>query len=190
VHSTQSNGKVRLDLNRVTCLQDFSQHIVLALLAYTIHGCTLRQNDYELVAYLHAVTAQSFIKLPLCDLLLIRNFLYIMFVRSSRTTPLRQLVSSFIQTRGIATSPIVMAPGISDAIKKDHREIESYYDKIINSSDKDEQTRFQNLFTWELARHSIGEELVVYPVFEKLLPGGIEMANKDRKEHLKVNLNC
>ncbi|KGO69336.1 hypothetical protein PITC_095180 [Penicillium italicum] len=79
-----------------------------------------------------------------------------------------------------------MGPGISNAIKKDHREIESYYDKIINASDKDEQTRFQNLFTWELARHSIGEELVVYPIFEKLLPGGVEMANKDRKEHLKV----
>ncbi|KAJ5982261.1 hypothetical protein N7451_012361 [Penicillium sp. IBT 35674x] len=79
-----------------------------------------------------------------------------------------------------------MAPGISDAIKKDHREIKSYYEKIVNSSDRDEQTRFQNLFTWELARHSIGEELVVYPVFEKLLSDGVNMANKDRKEHLKV----
>ncbi|KAJ5146158.1 uncharacterized protein N7515_000722 [Penicillium bovifimosum] len=79
-----------------------------------------------------------------------------------------------------------MAPRISEVIKTDHREIESYYDKIINSSNQDEQTRFQNLFTWELARHSIGEELVVYPVFEKLLSGGVEMANKDRKEHLRV----
>ncbi|CAI7645610.1 unnamed protein product [Penicillium palitans] len=79
-----------------------------------------------------------------------------------------------------------MSPGISDVIKKDHREIESYYDKIINSSDKDEQTRYQNLFTWELARHSIGEELVVYPVFKKLLTDSIQMANKDRKEHFKV----
>ncbi|KAJ5542911.1 hypothetical protein N7535_005333 [Penicillium sp. DV-2018c] len=79
-----------------------------------------------------------------------------------------------------------MASGISDVIKKDHREIESYYDKIIHSTDKDEQTRYQNLFTWELARHSIGEELVVYPAFEKLLPNGVEMANKDRKEHMKI----
>ncbi|KAJ5545091.1 hypothetical protein N7535_006522 [Penicillium sp. DV-2018c] len=79
-----------------------------------------------------------------------------------------------------------MPPKISEVIKTDHREIESYYDKIINSTNQDEQTRYQNLFTWELARHSIGEELVVYPVFEKLLTGGVEMANKDRKEHLKV----
>jgi hypothetical protein len=109
-------------------------------------------------------------------------------LRSSRTTaPFRQLLSFIVQGRGIATSPIAMAPSISDAIKKDHREIESYYDKIVASSDSQEQVRFQNLFTWELARHSIGEELVVYPVFEKLLSGGVDMANKDRKEHLKVS---
>ncbi|KAJ5982319.1 hypothetical protein N7451_012419 [Penicillium sp. IBT 35674x] len=85
-----------------------------------------------------------------------------------------------------------MAPGISDTIKKDHRKIESYYDKIIHSSDKDEQMRFRNLFTWELARHAIGEELVVYPVFEKHLVGGVDMANKDREAHLKVKkqLKC
>jgi hemerythrin superfamily protein len=108
-----------------------------------------------------------------------------MFVRSSRTA-VRQLLLPIVQRRGVATSPIAMEPGISDAIKNDHREIESYYDKIIKTSDKDEQTRYQNLFTWELARHSIGEELVVYPVFEKLLTNGVEMANKDRKQHLKV----
>ncbi|KAM0265163.1 hypothetical protein ACHAQJ_000316 [Trichoderma viride] len=50
---------------------------------------------------------------------------------------------------------------ISDAITQDHRELESYYNRIISSSSPDEQTRYQNLFVWELARHSIGEELVV-----------------------------
>jgi len=39
---------------------------------------------------------------------------------------------------------------------------------------------------WELARHSIGEELVVYPEMEKNIQGGIDIANKDRKEHQKV----
>lgn len=111
-----------------------------------------------------------------------------MFVRSSRTAKLRQILPPIVHRREIATPPIAMAPGISDAIKKDHQDIKSYYDKIVNSSDRDEQTRFQNLFTWELARHSIGEELIVYPVFEKLLSDGVAMANKDRKEHLKVIL--
>ncbi|KAF7595965.1 hypothetical protein BBP40_004111 [Aspergillus hancockii] len=79
-----------------------------------------------------------------------------------------------------------MAPRVSDAIKEDHREIESYYDRIIKSSDHDEQTRYQNLFTWELARHSIGEELVVYPALEKHVSGGTALAEKDRREHQSV----
>lgn len=73
-----------------------------------------------------------------------------------------------------------------DTIKQGHRELESYYDRITKSQDKDEQTRYQNQFTWELARHSIGEELVVYPAFERLLADGKSMADKDRREHQTV----
>lgn len=75
---------------------------------------------------------------------------------------------------------------ISEAIKNDHREIESYYDRIINAKDDDEKTRYQNQFTWELARHAHGEELVVYPAFEKKLSNGKSMADKDRDEHQVV----
>lgn len=80
-----------------------------------------------------------------------------------------------------------MSSRISDAIKKDHREIESYYEHIIGTSDETEQTKYQNQFTWELARHSIGEELVVYPAFEKYISDGVELANKDRQEHQSVS---
>lgn len=77
--------------------------------------------------------------------------------------------------------------GISAAIKKDHRDIEDYYKNILASSTDKEKTQWQNQFTWELARHSIGEELVVYPQFEKNLPNGQSMADKDRQEHLRVS---
>ena len=110
-----------------------------------------------------------------------------LFLRPSKTTPLRQLVSHTVRRRGFATSPVTMAPGISDTIKRDHRQIESYYEKIIKSPEKDEQTRFQNLFTWELARLYIGEELIVYPLFERLLIDGCDMADKERKEHVKAS---
>ncbi|GAD96773.1 conserved hypothetical protein [Paecilomyces variotii No. 5] len=79
-----------------------------------------------------------------------------------------------------------MAPRIIDTIKQDHRDLEAYYDKIVNSKDPDEQTRFQNQFTWELARHSHAEELIVYPAFEKYLREGHAMAEKDRGEHQAV----
>jgi hypothetical protein len=77
---------------------------------------------------------------------------------------------------------------ISDAIIKDHRELEQYYNEVINNNDHDHQIRYGNQFTWELARHSVGEELVVYPAFEKYLgKEGHEMAETDRKEHHKVS---
>ncbi|KAF9204545.1 hypothetical protein BGZ59_000983 [Podila verticillata] len=75
---------------------------------------------------------------------------------------------------------------VSEAIKRDHRELEECYYNIQNATSDDEKTRWQNQFTWELARHSVGEELIVYPAMEKHLPDGKDMADKDRKEHQKV----
>ncbi|KAF1990391.1 hypothetical protein K402DRAFT_417829 [Aulographum hederae CBS 113979] len=78
---------------------------------------------------------------------------------------------------------------ISEAIVKDHRELEQYYNEVINSNDHDHQQRFGNQFTWELARHSVGEELVVYPAMEKHMGSkGHDMAESDRSEHHKVKL--
>jgi hemerythrin superfamily protein len=77
---------------------------------------------------------------------------------------------------------------ISEVITKDHREIEQYYNEVINSSDHDHQERFGNQFTWELARHSVAEELIVYPAFEKHMGSkGHEMAESDRKDHHRVS---
>ena len=84
-----------------------------------------------------------------------------------------------------ATSYIMSA--ITSAIKKDHREIQEYYQNILDASDNDTATRWQNQFVWELARHSIAEELVVYPAFEKNLGDkGHQIAEKDRTEHQTV----
>jgi hemerythrin superfamily protein len=75
---------------------------------------------------------------------------------------------------------------LADAIKDDHRELEDAYNKILNATTADEKRRWQNQFTWELARHSIGEELIVYPLMEKNLPNGKALADKDRAEHQSV----
>ncbi|KGO73096.1 hypothetical protein PITC_098270 [Penicillium italicum] len=87
---------------------------------------------------------------------------------------------------------------ISEAIRDDHRRLESCYNIIVNSEDEDEQTRFQNQFTWELARHAIAEELVVFPALEKLRSDGKEKIDDDRREHSALkemlyvfqDLNC
>jgi len=77
---------------------------------------------------------------------------------------------------------------LSDAIKKDHRELQQYYNEVVNNpGNHDHQQRYGNQFTWELARHSVAEELVVYPAFEKYLgKKGKQMAEDDRKEHRLV----
>ncbi|KAL7268410.1 hypothetical protein RUND412_008970 [Rhizina undulata] len=87
--------------------------------------------------------------------------------------------------RGFAT--VWTRPLITDLIKHDHRELEAYHDKILNAIDEDGKTRWQNQFVWELSRHSVGEELVLYPSFEKYLgEKGSTMANKDRAMHREL----
>ena len=77
---------------------------------------------------------------------------------------------------------------ISDTITKDHRELERYYNEVVDSNDHDHQERFGNQFTWELARHSVAEELIVYPAFEKHMGSkGHQMAEADRKDHHRVS---
>ena len=78
---------------------------------------------------------------------------------------------------------------ISDAVTEDHRELEEYYQTIVDSTDTDTQTRYQNQFVWELARHSVAEELVLYPIMEKVLGAeGKAKADHDRKEHHSVGI--
>lgn len=72
---------------------------------------------------------------------------------------------------------------VSEAIKDDHRKLESCYNIIVNSEDEEEQTQFQNQFTWELARHAVAEELIVFPAIEKHVPDGKAKIDDDRREH-------
>ncbi|KAK3302853.1 endo-1,4-beta-xylanase-like protein [Chaetomium strumarium] len=87
-------------------------------------------------------------------------------------------------------SAAAMAAGaptkVSDRIKHDHRELEEYYNNIKKATRDEDKAQWQNQFVWELARHSLAEEIVVYPAMEKHLPDGIKMAEKDRSEHQQV----
>jgi len=99
------------------------------------------------------------------------------------------------QRRFIGSSQGTTAPTMSstngttvmDAIKHDHDELKEYYNNILSAKDDDSKIRWQNQFVWELARHSIGEELVVYPAMEKHMGSeGKQIADKDRTEHNRV----
>ncbi|EEH04475.1 HHE domain-containing protein [Histoplasma capsulatum G186AR] len=75
---------------------------------------------------------------------------------------------------------------ISDTIKEDHRLLREYHDKIIHAGDEDTGTRWGNKFTWELARYTVAEELVVYPALESYIDHGKIMADKDRRENQEI----
>jgi len=76
----------------------------------------------------------------------------------------------------------------TEAIKQDHAELKDYYGTITApGASRETQKEYQNLFVWELARHSIGEEIVIYPAMEKHMGHkGKAMADKDRAEHAEV----
>ncbi|USP76444.1 hypothetical protein yc1106_03718 [Curvularia clavata] len=76
---------------------------------------------------------------------------------------------------------------ISEAITRDHRDLRKYYDEIVDN--KDHQDRYGNQFRWQLARHSVAEELLVYPAFEKYLgDAGKAQADHDREQHHKIKV--
>jgi hemerythrin-like domain-containing protein len=81
-----------------------------------------------------------------------------------------------------------MSGTIIDVITHDHAELDEYYNNILNATDNDAKVRWQNQFTWELARHSIAEEIVVYPALEKYVQDGKRMADNDREQHNEVGV--
>lgn len=60
-----------------------------------------------------------------------------------------------------------------------------YHTNYLNAKgDSDAQARWARQLTWEIARHAVGEEIIVYPLMEKHLgPQGLKLADRDRAEH-------
>ncbi|TFK36182.1 hypothetical protein BDQ12DRAFT_725232 [Crucibulum laeve] len=77
---------------------------------------------------------------------------------------------------------------LSEAVAEDHREMYTYYDEYTKASgNPDKQERWARQLTWEVARHAIAEELVVYPMMEKHLgEKGKQLAEHDRADHQEV----
>ncbi|KAJ7603519.1 hypothetical protein DFH06DRAFT_987863 [Mycena polygramma] len=77
---------------------------------------------------------------------------------------------------------------LTDAIKEDHQEMYEYHDYYKKSAgDSDAQARWANQLRWEIARHAVGEEIIVYPLMEKHLGAeGLKLADHDREEHQHV----
>jgi hypothetical protein len=61
---------------------------------------------------------------------------------------------------------------------------EYYREYTRTAGDKDTQERWARQLTWEIARHAVGEEIIVYPLMEKHLgEKGLKLTNQDRADH-------
>ena len=81
-----------------------------------------------------------------------------------------------------------MMSTVTVAISRDHRELADYYKEILNAPDNDTATRWQNQFTWALARHLVAEELVLYPAFASILgERGRIIVDRGQFEHQDVS---
>nr|KAK2737366.1 hypothetical protein FQN57_007544 [Myotisia sp. PD_48] len=78
------------------------------------------------------------------------------------------------------------ASRISDTMKADHRELRDNYMKILEAQDDDSKTAWGNMFTWNLARYTVAEELVVYPALENHMDHGQVIADKDRNQNQEI----
>ena len=60
-----------------------------------------------------------------------------------------------------------------------------YYDEYKRATgNRDAQERWSRQLIWEVARHAVGEEIVVYPLMEeKLGKRGKELTDQDRADH-------
>ncbi|KAF9044216.1 hypothetical protein BJ165DRAFT_1347876 [Panaeolus papilionaceus] len=74
---------------------------------------------------------------------------------------------------------------ITHAIAEDHREMYAFYNEYTkNNGNPEMQSKWARQLIWEVARHAVGEELVVYPLMEKHLGAeGKRLADEDRAEH-------
>ncbi|MDX5377735.1 MAG: hemerythrin domain-containing protein [Halomonas sp.] len=78
------------------------------------------------------------------------------------------------------------AQDVVDILTLDHREMEELLDRIQRSPDAEQRRDLTDTLITEVMRHSVAEEMYVYPTMEKRIPDGEEEAEHDREEHDEI----
>jgi hemerythrin superfamily protein len=85
-----------------------------------------------------------------------------------------------------AANTVKVGADIIDKVKQDHKELEeaySNYKKFYKQGDDEEANKWFNQFVWEISRHSVTEELVLYPLIALQGEKGQKLADQSRAEH-------
>ncbi|MEU4605637.1 hemerythrin domain-containing protein [Kribbella sp. NPDC023972] len=77
-------------------------------------------------------------------------------------------------------------PDVIDVLTADHREVEDLTDQIAATLDPEQRRDLADQLIAELVRHSVAEEMYVYPAMRDHLPNGEEAVEHDIQEHKEL----
>ena len=75
---------------------------------------------------------------------------------------------------------------VVDVLTTDHREVLDLLQQIKLSTDTEQRRDLADTVISELVRHSVAEEMYVYPAMRKHLPDGDQAVEHDTKEHKEL----
>jgi hemerythrin superfamily protein len=75
---------------------------------------------------------------------------------------------------------------VVDILTTDHHEVLDLLQHIKSSTDHEERRDLTDVIISELVRHSVAEEMFVYPAIRKHLPNGEEAVQHDIEEHKEL----
>jgi hemerythrin-like domain-containing protein len=68
----------------------------------------------------------------------------------------------------------------------DHQEMKEYFRELESATDAKTRRDVADKLTAEVARHSVAEEMYVYPAARKILPNGDQLIDEELREHAEV----
>ena len=75
---------------------------------------------------------------------------------------------------------------VTEILTADHLEMIELLDQIETSTDPSDRRALADAVTAEVMRHSVAEEMFVYPVMERDIPGGKDEVEHDKEEHEQI----
>lgn len=75
---------------------------------------------------------------------------------------------------------------VVDILTTDHQEVMELIGQIWDSTDSEQRRDLADTVISELVRHSVAEEMYVYPAMRKHLPDGDEAVEHDTSEHKEI----
>jgi len=111
------------------------------------------------------------------------------FLRAA-LVPVKYTKAPLIKTpyRFFSTTGAMGDSEITEDIKKDHRELEEAYHKYKSAPNMEEGKKWFNQFLWEICRHSVAEEVIMYNMLESIDDYGKQLSEESREGHRKLKV--